>query len=110
MSFEVERRAVRVSSPIEAAIEARGATFEARIEDISETGVYAGTLTPLPVGESVTLTFALPGETGESPIRCKASVVWTEANAGMALRFEELGDEERERVKFFVADAFFGKA
>ena len=107
---KVERGAVRVSSPIEATIEARGAALEARIEDISEMGVYAGTLSPLPAGEAVILTFTLPGETGESPIRCKASVVWTEANAGMALRFEELGDLDRERVKFFVADTFFGKA
>jgi len=69
--------------------------------------MFIETSHPLEVGSRLTFTLTLPGDEGE-PITGEAEVVWTDEAVGVGVRFVDLADAYRERIKWFVAEVFFG--
>ena len=110
MSDRPPRGAVRVSKPIEVTYSANCPPIEARIEDISETGFYMDTTHPLTVDATIKFKFFLPDESPKEPIKGSARVVWTESMVGVGVEYLDISDEDRDRVRFFVASIFFGHA
>jgi type IV pilus assembly protein PilZ len=73
----------------------------AYITNVSSLGLFVRTVTPLPVGTQVRLTFA---PRNDAPFRLLAEVAWINEdkvgcpNPGMGMRFLDLHLEERERL------------
>ena len=106
-NFEERRRSVRVDTPLDAIYScAASPPIRARIQDLSEHGVFLDTHHPLQIGAPVELEFGLPD--GEDPIRIKGHVSWSAPMMGSGVEFEDLDEATRERIKFFVAQVFFG--
>ena len=82
---------------------------EGFIDDISEAGVWVDTLQPLPVGTDVVFQFYLLDTDPDTPVSGNATVVRSEANVGMALKFGYLDPKAAERIRFYVAAMFFGQ-
>jgi len=59
--------------------------FSARTSDLSRTGCYIDTLTPLPKGSSVRIRLARTDESFEAA----ATVMYVSPGLGMGVRFEE---------------------
>jgi uncharacterized protein (TIGR02266 family) len=80
-------------------------------ENISEGGLFVATPDPLPLGARVTVSFTLPNQ--RDAIRCDTQVAWnlgtdnstrvTERVPGMGLKFVNLTDTDRDRLRVFVA-------
>ncbi len=110
MSEENRRQSVRVSTSIDVEYSSGGPPLKARVEDLSEDGLFLDTspTEPLPVGTELRMTFALPGEKEEAPpIETAGVVIWA-GPGGMGVQFRGLAREERERIKFVVGSLFFG--
>lgn len=110
MSEENRRRSVRVSISIEVEYSSGGPPLKARVEDLSEDGVFLDTspTEPPAVGTELRLSFALPGEKEDAPpIETGGVVIWA-APGGMGVEFSGLAREEKERIKFAVGSVFFG--
>ena len=102
------RLAVRVKKALEVVYSSSSPPIDARLEDLSETGMFIDTSHPLEVGAELEFTLALPGEESEKPIRGQGKVVWSDHAVGVGVHFTELSDQDRERLKWFVAEVFFG--
>ena len=76
----------------------------ASIRNISELGIFVATTSPLPVGTTLTLRFAPPGE--DEPFVLQGRVQWVNAvrplsdnlNPGMGVAFLDLTIDARERL------------
>jgi hypothetical protein len=101
-----QRRAVRVAKLLDAQYSAGCPPIRARIQDLSETGVFLETHHPLQVGSTVELHFELPDGLPE-PIVARALVRNVDPLAGLGLELVELPAETRERLRMFVASVFF---
>ncbi len=101
------RRAVRVKKALEIVYSSASPPIEARLDDLSETGMFVETSHPLEVGAPVEFTLALPDGT-ETPVKGKGEVAWTDHAVGVGIRFTEISAEDRERIKWYVAEVFFG--
>lgn len=82
-----------------------GEGSRARVEDLGEGGAFIDTMNPYAVDEE--FEFRLTFDDGQDPIVGKAVVKWQQPAVGMGVEFVDLGQEERERIKFYVAAEFF---
>ncbi len=77
--------------------------------NLSTGGLYLRTKLPLKVGDTLTLSFSLPGQ--EQPISCDARVAWTNFEkkrakpdyaSGVGLQFLNLADEDKSLLTEFL--------
>ena len=102
------RGAVRVARAIDFQYSANCPLIKARLEDISETGAFVDTTHPLTVGSQLDFTFRLPYPEDPAPIEGRGRVVWVQPTVGVGLEFQQLADEDRQRLRYFVASVYFG--
>lgn len=102
------RLAVRIKKALEVVYSSASPPIEGRLEDLSETGMFIETSHPLEVGAELEFSLTLPGDESEKPVRGHAKVVWSDQAVGVGVHFTDLKDEDRERLKWFVAEVFFG--
>ena len=106
---ETDRRgAVRVARAIDFQYSADCPSIKARLEDISETGAFVDTTHSLTVGSQLEFSFRLPYPEDPSPIEGRGRVVWVQPMVGVGLEFQQISDEDRQRVRYFVASVYFG--
>ncbi len=99
------RKYVRIGKVLEFEYTTEGVVQMARIEDLSEGGAFVDSVHPLDEGTELEFCLRLPD--GDEAISGKATVVWRQPTIGMGIRFVGLSEEERERIKFYVAAEFF---
>lgn len=109
MNERPKRQAVRVQRPIEITYTSDCPPINARIEDISEKGFFLGTDHPLTAGAIIEYRFLLPDETPEVPLEGAARVVWVQPMVGVGVEFVDMSQEDRDRIRFFVASVYFGQ-
>ncbi|MGB5815253.1 MAG: PilZ domain-containing protein [Thermoanaerobaculia bacterium] len=102
------RGAVRVARAIDFQYSADCPSIKARLEDISETGAFVDTTHSLTVGSQLDFTFRLPYPEDPSPIAGRGRVVWVQPMVGVGLEFQQLTDDDRQRLRYFVASVYFG--
>ena len=80
---------------------------EAQTVNISEGGMYLRTSNPLPEKKAIRLRFTLPLDTEE--IEVTADVIRTEqlesqseTEPGMAVRFTDISEEDRNRIRNYI--------
>jgi hypothetical protein len=108
MNAQEQRKATRISKPIEIEYSAESPTINARILDMSEKGLFVETHHPLTVDSLLSCRFYLADETPEQPIVGIGRVRWVQPWVGVGIEFIELNPQHRERIRFFVASVFFG--
>jgi uncharacterized protein (TIGR02266 family) len=75
-----------------------------RSANISSGGIYLENTIPHPVGTVVSLAFVLPGDTAK--VRVKGEIVNADnGQLGMGVKFVQLDDLARDRIRAFVARA-----
>lgn len=82
-----------------------------KLTNVSIGGAFIRTGNVQPIGTRIGVTFRLPGD--PHPIETEGEVVWiynqpgdTPMNAtGMGIKFVEIDDADRERIRVFVAQA-----
>ncbi|MCH7598759.1 MAG: TIGR02266 family protein [Myxococcales bacterium] len=79
--------------------------FSEFTRDINEGGLFIETEKPRPTGTEVSLRFNLPGNV--EPMQTVGRVVWVRSAtdqepAGMGIEFDELTDEDRDRINGMV--------
>ncbi len=79
--------------------------FSEFTRDINEGGLFIETEKPRPTGTEVSLRFNLPGNV--APMQTVGRVVWVRSAtdqepAGMGIEFDELTDEDRDRINGMV--------
>lgn len=104
---EHERRAVRVAKLLDARYSAGCPPIPARIQDLSETGLFLETHHPLAIGSCIYLEFHLPDDQPQ-PVAVRALVRNVDPLAGLGVEFVDLSPATRERLRMFVAAEFFG--
>ena len=102
------RESVRVKKALEIVYSSNSPPIHARLDDLSETGMFVETSHPLEVGALVDFTLVLPDDKIGEPLRGKGMIAWADKTVGVGIRFVDLTDEDRERVKWYVAEVFFG--
>ncbi|MFQ5525801.1 MAG: PilZ domain-containing protein [Thermoanaerobaculia bacterium] len=101
------RRSVRIKKALEIIYSSSSPPIHARLEDLSETGMFVETSHPLEQGAMIEFTLVLPDENMSTPVKGKGEVSWTD-QVGAGVRFTSISDEDRERIKWYVAEVFFG--
>jgi hypothetical protein len=76
--------------------EGAGIRAETRISDISLSGVYIDTMSPLPVGARLRLRFVL---TKGASISVEGAVVHSEPGIGMGIAFTSLEPEDAKLIE-----------
>ena len=99
------RTAVRVDVPLEATYSCNSPPVRARIQDLSEHGLFIDTNHGLSIGATLNIQFDLPDQ--GPAIQAEARVAWSAPMMGSGVQFLALSDEDRKRIKFFVAEIFF---
>jgi uncharacterized protein (TIGR02266 family) len=94
-----QRRAWRSALLLEVTYEGAGVRTETRISDISVTGVYIETMSRIPVGSNLDLTFTLPDG---SSVNTKGVVVHIQPQAGIGVKFIDLKREDARRIRQFI--------
>ena len=100
-----KRKSVRVEVPLEATYSSNCPPISARIQDLSDTGLFIDTNHPLALGTMIDLSFCIPDN--KEPVKATGRVVWSAPMMGSGVEFTEISEEDRVRVKFFVAETFF---
>ncbi len=104
-----ERRATpRKRIEVEIGLQTETNFFVGFSGDISEGGIFVTTVTILPIGTSVTCSFAFPGGI---EVEAEGDVAWTregyafdsDLRAGMGIRFTKLSDEALAAIKEFTS-------
>ncbi len=102
------RTSVRVEVPLDATYSSNSPPVRARVQDLSEHGLFIDTNHALPVGSILEIQFDLPDEGPR--IETQARVAWSAPMMGSGVQFQALSESERTRIKFFVAEIFFRTA
>jgi uncharacterized protein (TIGR02266 family) len=103
MEQSERRRAPRIPRLVEVRYQSNSPPLTARLTDISERGIFVDTPNPLPVGSPVTLSFLLTNTPGEKPITMEGKVAWHQETVGMGIEFVQLKEEDRAKIKRFIA-------
>ena len=77
----------------------RGARLSARTSELSLTGCYLDTLTPLPKGSQVRISLTHRREVFESAGR----VMYVSPGLGMGVAFEEITSDQQARLERWLA-------
>jgi CheY-like chemotaxis protein len=96
------RRFLRVVVNSLSHVDIVGMEDPAFILDLSEGGIALQSLAPMCIGQSVNLTFLLPGT--ETRIHSHATVVWVDPTGRIGLEFKDLSDHHRYALKFWVTE------
>jgi uncharacterized protein (TIGR02266 family) len=99
MMKKEQRRAWRSQLLLEVTYEGVGVQAETRISDISVTGVYMETMSPVPVGSNLKLTFALPDG---YVVHTEGVVVHSQSQIGIGIEFTTLQREDARRIRQFI--------
>lgn len=102
MAKAEKRTSKRAYQPIEVELVTQTAVASATIENISETGAFIDSASDLPMGDVVGFRAPLPDAPQARPIEGKARVIW-HAPHGAGVEFQDLSEEDRKRLKLFVA-------
>jgi uncharacterized protein (TIGR02266 family) len=94
-----QRRAWRSALLLELTYEGAGVRTETRISDISVKGVYIDTMTLIPVGSNLKLTFTLPDG---YVVHAGGEVVHSQPQAGIGVKFVNLDPEDARRIREFI--------
>lgn len=81
-----------------------GMAQHGRISDLSHGGIFIDTINPLDIGIAVNFKFVLPGDVRGKPISGWGIVAWNQPMLGMGVRFTDLSQEDRDRIKAFLAE------
>ncbi len=73
--------------------------------NIGKGGLSVRTMSPLPVGSTARLRFALPGAPAE--VEADAKVTWSDHRIGMGLQFERVEVPDQASIDEFVDGHFF---
>jgi len=84
---------------LDAWYEGESVRCEARISDLSVRGAFLEAATPMPVGITFNLTFALPDGT---VIETQATVAHSHPGSGMGVRFDSLSPEQTNTIRQFI--------
>ncbi len=103
MGQSERRRAPRIPRIVEVRYQSNSPPMTARLTDISERGIFVDTRSPLAVGSRVTFSFLLGDAPWEKPIAGEGTVVWRQEAVGMGIDFVQLKDEDRAKIKLFIA-------
>jgi c-di-GMP-binding flagellar brake protein YcgR len=106
MSSEETRPAIRVGHRLAIEYSSNCPPIQAFVEDLSETGMYIDVYQATPVGNTLEFSLSLPDLEADTPVKGSAVVVWS-GPTGMGVKFTELSDAARERIRFFVAAVHF---
>jgi c-di-GMP-binding flagellar brake protein YcgR len=93
------RQAWRTGLVLDVWYEGENVRGETRISDLSVRGAYIETMTPLPVGSTFKLVFALPDS---MVIETEGTVVRREPHGGMGVRFLSLTPEQANYIRQFI--------
>jgi len=101
---EEKRESQRVSLSVDIHLSSDSHFFSGLSGDISEGGLFLSTYRALAVGSPVALEFSLPGS--HDALRAKGEVRWLREHStgqpqGVGIAFEELADDDRERIHRF---------
>ncbi len=77
----------------------------ALVADLGEGGAFILTPNPVPAGTELKYKLSLPDD--PQPIKGRARVVREEGELGIAVEFQNLNQEDQDRIKFFVASVLF---
>ena len=72
---------------------------ETRISDLSVTGAYVETITPLPVGAVFKLIFTLPDG---AVLETESTVIHSHPQSGMGVKFTSLTVEQANYIRQFI--------
>jgi PilZ domain len=93
------RKAWRTGLVLDVWYEGEGGLGETHISDLSVTGAYIETRTPLPAGVTFKLIFALPdGQVVET----EAAVMHSQRGQGMGIHFTTLSLEQTNYIRQFI--------
>ncbi|MEN3331878.1 MAG: PilZ domain [Blastocatellia bacterium] len=93
------RQAWRTGLVLDVWYEGENVRGETRISDLSVRGAYIETMAPLPVGATFKLVFALPDS---MVIETEGTVVHSEPQSGMGVRFDSLSSEQTDYIRQFI--------
>ena len=108
MEEKRQKGAIRVQKPLEITYSCDCPPIQARIEDISETGIFLDSTNALQVDSELDFTIELPVDTGTTTIKGRGRVIWMQETVGAGVQFIDLRQEDREAIRFFVAAVYFG--
>jgi uncharacterized protein (TIGR02266 family) len=102
-----ERQVPRVPTRIRVEIEEKTPEKFLTCINISEGGVYLRTIEPLPEQSVLHLKFTLPSDTAEieatgEVVRSETLGIQIETEPGMAIRFSDITEENRVRIRNYV--------
>ena len=104
-----QRRTVRVPKLLEVEFSSNSPPIRARIQDLSETGLFLETHHALAVDTLIRLRFEVP-DGNPRPIVTSARVRNIDPMAGLGVEFVDMPPATRERLRMYVASVFFGVA
>jgi hypothetical protein len=93
------RKAWRAGLVLDVWYEGEGVSGETHISDLSVTGAYIETRTPLPVGATFKLIFALPDG---HVVETEAAVMHSQRGNGMGIQFTGLSREQSNHIRQFI--------
>jgi c-di-GMP-binding flagellar brake protein YcgR len=99
MADTERRKAWRSGLVLDVWYEGDGMRGETHICDLSVTGAYIETRTPLPAGTTFRLIFALPDS---HVIETEATVVHIHRGNGMGIKFTSLSMDQSNRIRQFI--------
>ena len=102
------RKAVRVARSIDFRYSADSPAVTARLGDISELGAFVDSAFEVEVGSPVDFSLRLPYPQDPTPVRGRGRGAWVRPRAGFGLEFRELTEEDRLRIRLWVASVYFG--
>ena len=106
--MEDERRvAVRIKKALDVVYSSSSPPISGRLDDLSETGMFIETSHPLEIGADVEFTLTLPDNPSKGPVRGTGKVMWSDHAVGVGIQFSEISEEDRNRIKWYVAEVFF---
>ena len=106
MAANNKRGAVRIAKRIEVRYRSQSPPMNGFIEDLSDSGMFVDTTQPLPAGSGVEFSFHLPDASAETPIHGHGIVAWSD-RTGMGIEFQQINQQERDRIRFYIASVFF---
>lgn len=93
------RKAWRSGMVLDVWYEGENVRGETRISDLSVTGAYVETITPLPVDSVFKLIFTLPDG---AVIETQSTVVHSHPQSGMGVKFTSLTSEQANYIRQFI--------
>lgn len=98
----VERRhAKRAALVAEIEYSSDSPSVSRRLTDLSTDGLFIDTMSPLPPGTLISIRFSLP--TDPLPVVVLGEVAWGQEHLGMGVRFMNLRQKDRERIRAWIA-------